>query len=167
MHHKHFAPASIRNFIFGVEDSLVSTVGLLSGIAVAGVPRTTIVLTGFVLIAVEGISMAVGSFLSEGAAEEAENHTESDKVAGKGAVVMFFSYILAGFIPLIPYMFSNQSNTIYYSIAITCLGLILLGTVSARLFGTSVLKSTLRFLILGGGAIAVGIVVGQLLPTGI
>ena len=34
-----------KNFIFGVEDSLVSTVGLLSGIAIAGVPRGTIFLS--------------------------------------------------------------------------------------------------------------------------
>jgi VIT1/CCC1 family predicted Fe2+/Mn2+ transporter len=49
----------LRNFIFGVEDSLVSTVGLLSGVAVAGVASRTILLTGVVLIFVEAFSMAV------------------------------------------------------------------------------------------------------------
>src|SRR3989338_4103836 len=43
----------IRNLIFGVEDSLVSTVDLLSGVAAAGVPRSVIFLTGVVLIFVE------------------------------------------------------------------------------------------------------------------
>ncbi len=60
----------IRNFVFGVEDSLVSTVGLLSGIAVAGIGRSDIVVTGVVLISVEVFSMGVGSFLSERSAEE-------------------------------------------------------------------------------------------------
>ena len=55
----------VRNFTFGVEDSLVSTVGLLAGIAFAGVNAGTVVLTGAVLIFVEGFSMAVGSLLSE------------------------------------------------------------------------------------------------------
>ena len=50
-----------RNFIFGVEDSLVSTVGLLSGVAIAGVPSRTILLTGVVLILVEAFSMAAGA----------------------------------------------------------------------------------------------------------
>jgi hypothetical protein len=39
----------LRNFIFGIEDSLVSTVGLLSGIAIEHIPQVTIVLTGVVL----------------------------------------------------------------------------------------------------------------------
>ena len=63
-----------RNFIFGVEDSLVSTVGLLSGIAIADVPGHTIFLTGVVLIFVEAFSMAAGTFLSEYSAEEDSNH---------------------------------------------------------------------------------------------
>ena len=46
----------IRNFVFGVEDSLASTVGLLSGIATAGVNASTIVVTGAVLIFVEAFS---------------------------------------------------------------------------------------------------------------
>ena len=56
----------LRNTVFGVEDSLVSTVGLLSGIAATGsVSKSFILLTGIVYISVEAFSMAVGSFLSE------------------------------------------------------------------------------------------------------
>ena len=43
----------LRAFVFGVEDSVASTVGLLSGIAIAGVARETILLTGAILILVE------------------------------------------------------------------------------------------------------------------
>ena len=60
----------IRNFVFGVEDSLVSTVGLLSGVAIAGVEQKYIFITGLILIFVEAFSMAVGSFLSEESAEK-------------------------------------------------------------------------------------------------
>jgi len=59
-----------RNFIFGVEDSLVSTVGLLSGIAAADTSRFTIITTGIVLIFVEAFSMGIGSFLSEETSEQ-------------------------------------------------------------------------------------------------
>ena len=58
-----------------MEDSLVSTVGLLSGVAVANVPMTTILLTGLILIFVEAISMAAGSFLSEYSAEGYASHS--------------------------------------------------------------------------------------------
>ena len=55
---RKFSAVYIRNFIFGVEDSLVSTAGLLSGIAATGMSRPAILLTGIVLIFVEAFSMA-------------------------------------------------------------------------------------------------------------
>jgi len=66
--HSHY----LRNFIFGVEDSLVSTVGLLAGVAAAAISQSAIVTTGLVLIVVEGFSMGVGSFLTEETTEEME-----------------------------------------------------------------------------------------------
>src|SRR3989338_903641 len=95
----------IRNIIFGVEDSLVSTVGLLAGIATQ-TSRSVILLTGIVYICVEGFSMAVGSFLSEEATEE---YLSLKKVPFNqsiiGSIVMFFSFVLAGLIPIAPYIF--------------------------------------------------------------
>src|SRR3989338_159296 len=97
-----------RNFIFGVEDSLVSTVWLLSGVAIAGVPRTTILLTGLVLIFVEAFSMAAGSFLCEYSAEGyvsgVDSPTKSNLISG---VIMFFSYLVSGFIPLSSYLIGS------------------------------------------------------------
>lgn len=165
MPQKRYSSSLIRNFVFGVEDSLVSTVGLLSGIAVAGVSQHTVVLTGLVLIAVEGLSMAVGSFLSEDVAEESENPSASPTVARQGAIVMFFSYVIAGFIPLLPYLLSTSTYTTLYSIVLTFIGLVALGFASSRLFGVPLFRSTSRILVLGGAAIAVGILVGQFIPS--
>jgi VIT1/CCC1 family predicted Fe2+/Mn2+ transporter len=104
------SPTYVRNIIFGVEDSLVSTVGLLSGIAVAKVTNRTIVLTGLVLIFVEGFSMGVGSLLSEHSVEQLELKGEAKlETSAGGAVAMFLSYFAAGFIPLAPYVFSDIS----------------------------------------------------------
>ena len=60
---KNVLAGYLRAFVFGVEDSLASTVGLLSGIAIAGAGRETILMTGIVLIFVEAFSMAIGDFL--------------------------------------------------------------------------------------------------------
>src|SRR5688572_20528634 len=96
----------LRNVIFGVEDSLVSTVELLAGIAYASVSHATILLTGFVLVFVEAFSMAVGSFLSEDSAQEYESQsTVSLRTPITGGVLMFFSYLLAGLIPIAPFIF--------------------------------------------------------------
>ena len=61
----------IREIVFGLEDSFVSTLGAVTGIA-AGVQNGEIVLlSGVVLVAVESISMAAGSYLSSKSAKEA------------------------------------------------------------------------------------------------
>jgi VIT1/CCC1 family predicted Fe2+/Mn2+ transporter len=159
---KPIASIYIRNFIFGVEDSLVSTVGLLSGIAVAGVPHSTLILTGVILIFVEAFSMGIGSFLSENTAEEAR-HDESRKPA-RGGFIMFISYFFAGFVPLFPYLFSSSVQTVWYSIGLSLLALYILGFVSGRLFHISPARSGLRMFALGGVAIAVGVIVGRLIP---
>jgi VIT1/CCC1 family predicted Fe2+/Mn2+ transporter len=86
----------LRNIIFGVEDSLVSTVGLLSGIAVEHVSSPTILLTGFVYITVEAFSMSVGSFLSEESAEEvAAGKSVAPLMPALGAFIMFGSFFVA------------------------------------------------------------------------
>lgn len=153
----------IRNFTFGVEDSLVSTVGLLAGIAVADVERSTIILTGLVLVFVEGFSMAVGSLLSEQSVEEYEQHREISltKPAFAG-VVMFLSYVIAGMVPLAPYFFSASRGALFSSVGLTLLFLFLLGAFNAKMFHVRIWKDALQTLIIGGLAITVGIIVGQL-----
>lgn len=60
----------MREIVFGLEDSLVSTLGVVTGIA-AGTGNTfVVILSGVVLIFVEGLSMAAGSYLSSKSARE-------------------------------------------------------------------------------------------------
>ena len=152
-----------RNFIFGGEDSLVSTVGLLAGIAVGGVPRADIVLTGIVLIFVEALSMAVGSFLSESSTEEyVAQAVVSANMPIAGGVVMFFSYFFLGFIPLSPYIFIETPTAVWMSIIFSMISLGLLGVFSGREAKVSLGRSALKMIILGGAAILVGTVVGRL-----
>jgi VIT1/CCC1 family predicted Fe2+/Mn2+ transporter len=54
----------LREFVFGIQDGLISTVGLLSGISVATDSRRLVVLTGIAAAVTGGISMAAGQYLS-------------------------------------------------------------------------------------------------------
>src|SRR3989338_1909017 len=151
----------IRNIIFGVEDSLVSTVGLLAGIATQ-TPRSVILLTGIVYICVEGFSMAEGSFLAEEATEE---YLSRDKVGFKqsviGSIVMLFSFILAGLIPIAPYVYIESKSAIAVSIIASLTALFILGLASGKMSRTGMVSRGLRMAILAGIAIFIGIMVGQ------
>ena len=152
----------LRNLVFGVEDGLVSTVGLLSGIAIAGVARETIFLTGVVLIFVEAFSMAAGSFLSEASVEEmdgGEDDTRGSVVAG---IIMFAAYFLAGLIPLLPYLKFEVSDAFPLSILGSVGALFLLGYWSGR-NTKSAWRKAVRMALVGGLAILVGVFAGSIL----
>jgi VIT1/CCC1 family predicted Fe2+/Mn2+ transporter len=154
----------LRNFVFGVEDSLVSTVGLLSGVAATGSGSQTIFTTGVILIFVEALSMAIGSFLSENSAEEFAKHREEPfSISIPDSLIMFFSYFVSGFIPLFPYIFLPAETALPISIGASLAALCLLGVVSGKVSRTSVWKGILKMVILGGIAIAAGVAVGSLL----
>lgn len=151
----------LRSFVFGVEDSLSSTVGLLSGLAIAGVARDTIFITGVILIFVEAVSMSIGDFLSEHASEEYLHHKEtSSKRSLLDAVVMFFSYAIAGLVPLAPYVLFQTTNALGFSISFSLGALFLLGIVSAHFSRLPRLKNGLRMFLIGGIAIGIGVLVG-------
>lgn len=152
----------LRNFIFGVEDSLVSTVGLVSGVAVAGVSTSTIVLTGVVLIFVEAFSMAVGSILSDNSVREFKtNHEVPLEQSYSGGLVMFVSYFITGFIPLVPYLLVDRDRALWYSIGASLAALFVLGATAARLARINVIRNGLEMLLVGGLAIAIGVIVGS------
>lgn len=156
------AAGNFRNFIFGVEDSLVSTVGLLSGVAIANVPTKTILLTGIVLIFVEAFSMAVGSYLSEHSAEEyLEKRAVSSLQPFINSVIMFFSYFVSGFIPLMPYVVLGSQAALPISITASLVALFALGMVGAKISGMRLWRSGMRMCLIGGTAVLIGAIVGR------
>jgi VIT1/CCC1 family predicted Fe2+/Mn2+ transporter len=54
---------SIREVIFGMQDGVLTTLGIVTGVGAAGPERATILLTGSVALIVGTISMAVGEYL--------------------------------------------------------------------------------------------------------
>ena len=65
-HHATSNPvrARLRDAVFGTQDGLISTLGALTGIAAGTQNREAVVIAGFVIVAVESLSMAAGSYLS-------------------------------------------------------------------------------------------------------
>ena len=163
LEHKTFI-LYIRNFIFGAEDSLVSTVGLLAGVVSAGIAQKEIIISGIVLICVEAFSMSVGSFLSERTTEESfSDYRPHESNSLLAAVIMFVSYLVCGLIPLFPYLILPINQAFPWSIAISLVALFILGFVSAKILKTRVLKNGLRMLIIGGLAIGLGVIIGMII----
>ncbi|MBI2990040.1 MAG: VIT1/CCC1 transporter family protein [Candidatus Magasanikbacteria bacterium] len=83
-HNESIALSAMRELVFGLEDGMVSTMGSITGIATATQSSFLIILSGSVIIAVESISMAVGSYLSsksEHALEERKLFEERQEIS--------------------------------------------------------------------------------------
>lgn len=127
---------SMREIVFGLEDSFVSTLGAVTGIA-AGTQNTEIViLSGFVIVSVEALSMSAGSYLSNKSAAEAEEavlgelgetRTGFKTHLLRSAVVMGVFYTLGGMVPLAPYFFLPVAWAYAPSIILTAACLFALG----------------------------------------
>ncbi len=156
----------MRSFVFGVEDSVVSTVGLLSGIAAIGTGRTVILLTGVILIFVEAFSMAVGDLVSDNAVNELKSKSEVSYASSVlPAFVMFASYIFSGFAVLLPYVFIEPTKALFVSVGLSMFLLFLLGVFNGKLSRTSLIRNGVTMAAIGGFAIVVGVLAGVVMQS--
>jgi predicted membrane protein (TIGR00267 family) len=158
---------SIREIIFGLEDSLVSTLGTLTGIAIGTRNAYIVILSGLVVVITEVLSMAAGSYLSSKSASETEQvlhfgnsngHTErSVRAAG----VMAVSYLLGGFVPLAPYLFLSVDLALLVSIPVTAIVLFLVGVWSAKYTKRPFMRSGVEMLVISLSAALVAYLIAR------
>ncbi len=151
----------VRSSFFGIEDSLVSTTGLIAGVAVGSQNTKYVILAGLVGIAVEAVSMGAGEFLSEETEHDLNKNDKANPLLG--GLIMFVSYFLAGLIPLLPIILLPVSISLYVSIVAALVGLFVLGIAKGKVTNTNVLKSAIKVLVIGGIAAGIGIAVGIML----
>jgi len=84
IHHKNtLGGTTLRELVFGIEDGMVSTMGAITGIAAGTGNHSIVVLSGLVIIAVESISMGVGSYISNKSEAEMKKrmlHEEKEEI---------------------------------------------------------------------------------------
>ena len=150
----------LRSTVFGVEDSLVSTTGLIAGLSVGSNDKEIVILGAVVAIVIEAVSMGAGEYLSDDAVQELDKlkrHRDNPLVSG---ALMFTSYLLAGFIPLLPVIFLEYPSSVLLAVILAFSGLFLLGFIKGRLLHSHPWRSGTKILIVGGLATIIGLVVG-------
>ncbi len=161
---------SIREIIFGLEDSLVSTLGAVTGIAIGANNTYIVILSGLVLIAAESTSMAAGSYLSSKSAVAVEHvlHKKDglriDKHAQpvRAGMVMGVCYFVGGFVPLTPYFFLSIPLALVVSIPATAIVLFLVGVWSSQFTKRSAARSGFEMVFVSLSAALVGYVIARL-----
>ena len=150
-----------RSSIFGLEDSLVSSVGFLSGYVATGATTSSLIRSGLILIMVEAFSMGIGTFLSENNSQEIAAHRKVRlRPAIESGLVMYVSYLLGGLFVLSPYFFLAPTPGSYLSIFFSLFGLSGIGVITAHYAHTSFFEEIAKSVLIGGLATLIGVGVG-------
>lgn len=152
----------LRSVIFGIEDSLVSTTGLIAGISIGADSRRVVLLGGIVAIIVEATSMGAGEYLSDSAVAELDKLKRPRDNPLISGLLMCLSYLLAGLIPLAPVLLIDYPSSLWFSVTFALAGLFMLGFLKGRYLNTNPIKGGLKILVVGGIATIFGIVVGTI-----
>jgi vacuolar iron transporter family protein len=155
----------IRSAFFGVQDGLVSTTGVVVGISAGVNDKAIILLAAIVAVTVEATSMAAGQYSSEKAVHQMDKtgkHTDNLVV---GALIMFFAYLGAGMIPVLPVILIGPPQSTVISIVLALLGLFTVGYLRGVLIEDKPLRNAFELLIIGGTATAIGLTAGYLLKV--
>lgn len=155
----------LRSILFGFQDGLVSTTGVVTGIATGVEDKAIIVLAAFVAVTVEATSMAAGQYSSEKAVHQMDKEGKHTDNLIWGALLMFFSYLMAGLIPIMPHLILPRPFSIYLSVFLAFLGLFVIGYVKGQLVESKPLRSALEMFIIGAIATGIGLTVGNFLKV--
>ena len=152
----------LRSIIFGFQDSLVSTTGVIAGVAAGTNHKELVILAGLVTITVESLSMGAGQYMSEKSVHQLDKEGKHTDNLYLGGLLMALSYFLGGLIPLSPILIFELPLSATLSIFFALFGLLILGYIKAHIVKVNPFKSAIEIFILGGAATLIGLVVGKI-----
>jgi VIT1/CCC1 family predicted Fe2+/Mn2+ transporter len=77
-----------------------------------------------------------------------------------GSLMMFLSYLIGGFVPILPIFFTLPPTSSVLSVIFAFTGLFALGFFKAKLFSGQVWRSAIEMLLIGGLTTLIGLFVG-------
>jgi vacuolar iron transporter family protein len=161
---------TIRAGVFGIQDGVVSTFGLIMGVAGAQVSAEAVVIAGIAGVVSGALSMGAGEYVSVrtqrellavGAAVEDHENVNPYRAALANAGL----FIGGGLVPLTPFLLSAGRPAVIASSLVSALALFITGAVLTRLTKRSPWRSGLRMLVIGGGSGLLAYLVGTALGS--
>lgn len=155
----------IRDIVLSANDGIVTTFAVVTGSLGASLSPSVVIILGFANLFADGISMSTSSYLGiKSEIEYEQNSGEKIKMGNKplkNGIVTFISFVIAGFIPLLSYVFKLK-NEVLTSIILVCLSLFVVGIFRGVVTNKNIIKTAFENLLIGGMAAGVAFLVGNL-----
>ncbi len=160
----------LKDIIYAANDGIITTFAVVAGVTGGGLSAITVLILGFASLFADGFSMAISNYLgtkSEKEFLEAQHQPEvGHERPLRNSVVTFFSFVIAGVVPILPFLviFASPSN-FSYSIGVSLIALFLIGAFRTVFTRKNWFTSGLEMLILGGVAAGIAYGVGFLIRS--
>jgi VIT1/CCC1 family predicted Fe2+/Mn2+ transporter len=162
----HEKAALLGDAVFSANDGIITTFAVVAGSAGANLDTKVVLILGFANLFADGLSMASGNYLGK----KSENDFQSAKdVKFKDmhspvhhGIVTFVSFVIAGFMPLIPFVFHLNEAFVLSSILVF-LALFTVGALRSLFTSKNFIKGGMEVLLVGGAAAIVAYAVGYLI----
>jgi VIT1/CCC1 family predicted Fe2+/Mn2+ transporter len=158
----------IGDLVFGANDGIVTTFAVVSGVTGAELSLRVIVILGVANLLADGIAMGAGNYL--GMRSEQEYHMNTTGAAREGRLhaighgaAIFGAFVLAGSVPLLPFVFTPTGDVFLLSCLGTGIALFVVGSLRTFITRTRWFASGLEMLLIGSLAAAAAYGVGHFL----
>jgi len=161
----------VRELIYGANDGIITTFAVVAGVAGGDLSLRVVLIVGAANLFADGLSMAAGNYLSIRSHEsvlQTEGLPEEEASPLRHAGATFAAFVLAGAVPLAPYMIPIWAiDRFASSVALTFLAMFLVGASRAliadvrwwragcEMLGLGAIVAALAY---GSGAFVAGIV---------
>ncbi len=170
-----FKSKYLPEFVYGGIDGSVTTFAIVAGVMGASLSSTIVLILGFANLFADGFSMAVSNYLSVKSGVELKRHRKSNfSTNGKNpmrtGMVTFSSFLLIGFIPLIPFVLAIfvpliQKYQFSLSIALTGFAFLGVGAIKGKIIQKHFIKSSVETVFIGGIAALIAFLVGYFIKS--
>lgn len=166
--------ATVREVLMGAQDNLTNVLAVTLGVSIGSGRADLVALAGVSSAVAEAVSMG-GVLYSSTRAERALDARQDREPSGGADPVglspawsgtaTFAAALIAGLLPLIPFLFVPLPAAVGVSMTISISALFVLGVVSGRISGTVPWRDGLRIVLVGSVAAGAAAIVGMLLPV--
>ena len=160
----------LKPAVLGASDGIVTTFAVVAGVVGAGLATEIIIVLGIANMFADGFSMAIGDYLGERSLhkmEQASGNVSDACCLWKTSLATFVAFVLAGSLPLIPYVvmlfgFSIPAKDQFtLSIVATMSAMFFVGSLRTYVIKGKWWKNGLEMLVVGSIAATVAYVLGS------
>lgn len=164
---------NIKDLVYGANDGIITTFAIIAGVTGAALSIKTIVVIGAASLLADAFSMASSNYLatkSECAVLAGTSDACRKGREWKSAFYTFFAFVIAGSIPLMPYLLASFGGGVtgdearqLFAVAVYATGaaLFLVGSLRSFVTRRNFILSGVEMLVVGGVAAAVAYYVGS------